>query len=111
MGIALKHGDERRELRSQLNIDAALFFESVGVPVTIKNISSHGALLACRHLPAIGSRVSVITDRHELWATVIWVGEDRCGVLFSQVIDPSALGVVDRLPEVTSATIHKFIAR
>lgn len=111
MGIALKHRDERKEPRSELNIDAALFFDGVGVPVTIQNISSHGALLVCRHLPPIGARISIITDRHELSATVIWIGEDRCGVLFSQVIDPITLGLENPLREITSATIHMWMAR
>lgn len=87
MGIALKADGARTESRPHVNIEAALFFDSVGVPSTVKNISSHGALLACRHVPPIGSQVSIITDRHELWATVIWNGEDQCGVLFSQAID------------------------
>lgn len=111
MGIAQKHGDERKEPRIHLDIDAALFFDGIGVPATIKNISSHGALLACRHSPPIGSQISIITDRQELLATIIWIGEDRCGVQFSQLVDTRALGVADTLREVTSATIHELMAR
>ncbi|HKY82652.1 MAG TPA: PilZ domain-containing protein [Sphingobium sp.] len=111
MGIALRHHNERREARSEVNIPATLVEEGVGTPVTIKNISSYGALLDGRSVPTIGSQVTIITDRHELWATVIWTRDGQCGVLLSQPLDVGTLGVPNPLTKITKASIHALMAR
>ena len=111
MGSALKNPCERKEPRSEVNIEATLFHDGIGAPVTIKNISSYGALLGGRHVPPMGAQVTIITDRHELWATVIWTGQDRCGVLLSQPVDIEMLGVPNPLTKITRATVHALMAR
>ena len=111
MRSALQSQHARREPRVEVKLEATLFHDGIGVPVTINNISSYGALLCTRHLPPIGSQITIVTDRHELWATVIWTGEDRCGVLLSQSVDPEALGAAYPLPPVTRANVHALMGR
>lgn len=85
----LKHRLERVEPRYATNVEAVLFCEGFATPARIMNISMYGALMECRHLPQAGSTVSIITEGKEISATVIWIGADRFGVLFSGSVDPS----------------------
>jgi hypothetical protein len=93
----LKHRLERAEPRFAANIEAVIFCDGFATPATIKNISAHGFLLECRHVPQIDSRVSIITDRAEMDAIVIWTGDDRYGVQLSSPIDPADFTTVDEL--------------
>lgn len=111
MRSALKPQHVARETRVEIDLEAVLYHEGIGAPITISNISSYGALLCTRYVPPIGSQITIVTDRHELWATVIWTGEDRCGVLLSQSVDPEALGVPNPLPQITRATVHRLMGR
>lgn len=96
MRIALRQCEERVELRHEANIPATLFHDGVGVPATIKNISSYGAMLSVQYAPPLGSQVSIITDGRELLATIIWARDDKCGVLLNYSVDPADWLVSDR---------------
>ncbi len=71
-------------------MEAAVFHDGFGVPARIKNISSFGALLAGKHVPPVGSHISLMTKDFEVSATVVWIGADRYGVLFDHA-DPDSL--------------------
>ena len=83
--------DRRRESRFVANAPATLLWDGVSEPVTILNISVFGALLDSAYVPSVGARVTLIGDHLEVCGTVIWQGEDRCGLLFSRAVDPLAV--------------------
>lgn len=85
--------DRRRESRFVANAPATLLWDGVSSPVTILNISVYGALLGGAHVPPVGARVTLIGDHLEICGTVIWQGDDRCGLLLSRAVDP--LAVID----------------
>jgi hypothetical protein len=88
MPIAPKVLDERGEPRLDVYLDAAIFFEGIGVPVTIKNISTHGVMLTGKHVPPVGTHVSVMTAQYVLRGTVQWIGEEQYGVLLDEPSHP-----------------------
>lgn len=88
MAIAPQKLDDRSEPRSEIYLDAAVFFDGIGVPVTIKNISTHGVMLAGRHVPPIGTHVSVMTAQYVLQGVVQWIGEEQYGVLLDEPSHP-----------------------
>lgn len=83
--------EKRSDQRHSLDIAAFLYFEGIGEPVLIKNISPYGALLEGRYFPPVGSRVELIAEGLEVGASVIWLGPDRCGVLLNHEIEPEAI--------------------
>jgi hypothetical protein len=88
MPIAPKILDERSEPRAEVHLDAAIFFDGIGVPVTIKNISTHGVMLIGRHVPPGGTQVSVMTAQYVLRGVVQWIGEEQYGVLLDEPSHP-----------------------
>ncbi|RYM06428.1 PilZ domain-containing protein [Sphingobium cupriresistens] len=78
----------RKEPRYAADIKSVLIWEGMREPVTIRNISAYGALLEGFHFPPINTRITLITDKMEVCATVIWRGADRCGLLLTSPIEP-----------------------
>ncbi|CAM8671206.1 MULTISPECIES: PilZ domain-containing protein [Sphingobium] len=83
--------ERRRESRFATEVGGMLHWDGVSQPVTIRNISIYGALVAGTWLPTLGERVTLIADGLEVCGTVIWEGPDRCGLLLSRAVDPLAV--------------------
>ena len=81
----------RKEKRFAVDIQSMIAWEGIYEPVTIKNISSYGALLQGRSFPPINSRITIITEGLEVCGTVIWLGADQCGVLLLAPVEPLEL--------------------
>lgn len=90
-GIRRRRSEQRREPRYVAEIESLLFYEGVGEPVIIRNLSSYGALLHGRSFPPINSQVTLITEDREFLATVIWLGPDKCGLLLGAPVEPLTL--------------------
>ncbi|MEJ7926508.1 PilZ domain-containing protein [Sphingobium sp. AN641] len=88
--------DQRNNPRYITLIQSRLLWDGMSHPATIQNISMYGALLHCKCLPTVGSRVSVIAEGLEIVGTAIWTGPDRCGVLFNRAVEP--LSVITERP-------------
>jgi len=73
-----------------------LSWDGISQPATIRNISPYGALLCGAYLPAVGTRVTLIAERLEVCGTVIWLHDDRCGLLLSREVQP--LEIVSEAP-------------
>ncbi|CAN5156805.1 hypothetical protein BH10PSE13_BH10PSE13_02960 [soil metagenome] len=83
--------EKRSDQRHSLDIEAFLYFDGIGEPVLLKNISHYGALLEGRYFPPVGTMVELIADGLEVAASVIWLGPDQCGVLLSHEVEPEAI--------------------
>jgi len=83
--------EKRSDPRHSLDIEAFLYFEGVGEPVIIKNISHFGAMLEGRYFPPVGSSVELIAVGLEVPASLIWLGPDQCGLLLSHEVEPEAI--------------------
>jgi hypothetical protein len=82
--------ERRRESRYIANAPATLLWDGITEPVTIDNVSSYGALVRGLYLPPVAARVTLIADHLEVCGTVIWRGDERCGLLLSRAVDPLA---------------------
>lgn len=80
--------DQRDDPRYATLIQSHLLWAGASQPATIQNISMYGALLNCKRLPPVGTRVSIVAEGLEIVGTAIWTGPDRCGVLFNREIEP-----------------------
>lgn len=83
--------ERRKEHRFAADIESMILWDGMSQPVTIKNISSYGALLHGCCFPPINTRVTLITDGLEVCGTVIWLGADQCGLLLSTPVEPLAV--------------------
>ncbi|MET0249225.1 MAG: hypothetical protein ABW164_05805 [Sphingobium sp.] len=91
-GMTGSHGHERRmEPRHPSRREAVLYCNAVGEPVVVTNISSYGAMLAGRSFPSVGTYVTLAVAGQDLVATVAWCGEEKCGLLFHERVDPTGL--------------------
>ena len=52
--------------------------------IIVSDLSSRGARLDARDMPAPGSDVLVVVGPFEGMATVVWRNDDRCGVWFDE---------------------------
>lgn len=91
-GMTGRRAQERRmEPRHPSRREAVLYCNAVGEPVVVTNISSYGAMLAGRSFPPAGTYVALAIAGQDLVATVAWCGEEKCGLLFHERVDPAAL--------------------
>jgi len=79
------------EPRDPLRREAVLYCNAIGEPVVVTNISSYGAMLVGRSFPAAGTYVTLAVAGQDLVATVAWCGEEKCGLLFHERVDPASL--------------------
>lgn len=54
--------------------------------IIVSDLSSRGARLDARDMPAPGSDVLVVVGPFEGMATVVWRNDDRCGVWFDDIL-------------------------
>ncbi|SEJ96172.1 PilZ domain-containing protein [Sphingobium sp. AP50] len=82
--------DRREHSRQSVNVPCTVFWKGLYEYATIQNISLYGAQLEGFEFPPVGTSISIQVDRLEVCATIIWCGENRCGVLLAHGLDPAA---------------------
>src|SRR5688572_12162062 len=73
---------ERREHRFEARLEAELRTATRTLPVRLLDLSRSGALAESRLPPVAGSAVTVVGDRLEVAARVVWVRGSRFGLAF-----------------------------
>jgi hypothetical protein len=68
--------------------------ETVGVDLL--DLSTSGARLRGRDLPAPGEEVIVLLGRLEAFGSVVWRDEGQCGISFDVPLSENAQSVVER---------------
>jgi len=83
-------GDEKRlDPRSNIFVIAALYHGGGSVPVRIRNMSPHGALVEGARLPANGTPMRLSRGSLTVECEIMWADEGRAGLHFSA---PTAVG-------------------
>ena len=62
--------------------------------IIVSDLSSRGARLDARDMPAPGADVLVVVGPFEGMATVVWRNDDRCGVWFDEVLPDYMIGAM-----------------
>ena|SRR5689334_4739910 len=85
--IQSSEADARGASRSSLYLSAVLCCDGFSSPVKIRNLSSSGALIEGPIVAASGSFVQLVRGGLNVGALVVWSGEGKCGLKFSDLID------------------------
>lgn len=85
--IQSSEADARGATRSSLYMSAVLCCDGFSSPVKIRNLSSSGALIEGPIVAALGSFVQLVRGGLNVGALVVWSGEGKCGLKFSELID------------------------
>lgn len=79
----------RTEPRTNMFVMAALVTGSTREQVKVRNMSGSGAMVEGRQLPAAGATCLLHRGDISLDATVIWVGDRKAGIRFTERADVS----------------------
>jgi hypothetical protein len=83
--------DARSAPRFPTKMEAVLRVGQERVPIVIGDISRTGALVCGPMLPIRGQRVALVARGLEVTATVVWSGNESCGLSFHAAVDPLAV--------------------
>ena len=90
---------QRGFARVELNILAVATFPGGRQRCTIQNLSASGARLALSAPPPIGTLVSLLIDRLEVFGTVVWAIDGQCGIGFDGLPGVGPLAAMRHLGE------------
>ena len=74
----------RTDNREQVALAGSAMALTRSRSIIVSDLSSRGARLDARDMPAPGSDVLVVVGPFEGMATVVWRNDDRCGVWFDE---------------------------
>jgi hypothetical protein len=86
-GALVRNVDHRSEGRSNVFLTASLNASGVTVPVRIRNLSPHGALIDGAKLPAVGVKVRLVRGRLCATGELTWLAQGHAGLKFDAVIE------------------------
>ncbi len=88
---ALAQSSERRcSPREPANISCTVSWSGLYEFALIRNMSIYGAQLEGFDFPPAGTAITIVVDRVEICASIIWADGERCGVLLEHGVDPAA---------------------
>ena len=90
-----KPGGHRRAVRDDAMIRVAMMTLTETVGVDLLDLSTSGAKLRGRGLPAPGEQVIVLLGRLEAFGSVVWRDEGQCGISFDVPLSENAQSVVE----------------
>ena len=90
-----KPGGHRRAVRDDAMIRVAMMTLTETVGVDLLDLSTSGARLRGRDLPAPGEEVIVLLGRLEAFGSVVWRDEGQCGISFDVPLSENAQSVVE----------------
>ena len=80
--------DRRQNPRTSIDVPCTVFWSGLYEYAAIRNISIYGAQLEGFAFPPVGTAITIVADRVEICASIIWVNGERCGVLLAHDVDP-----------------------
>jgi hypothetical protein len=86
----------RKALRDDVVLAASALSLESSTAVVVTDVSSKGAKLLGRDLPARGANVLITVGEVELFATVARSGLNECGVTFDSPIDSRLINQIKR---------------
>ena len=87
MQADIYEGDPRSDPRSSVFLTAVVYAGGSQMPVRIRNLSTHGALLEGNHLPTEGTIVQIKRGSLSAAGSIAWSADQHCGLRFAAVID------------------------
>ena len=92
MGEIPSQSCRRRSEREPVTLAGSAFGVGRSRSIIVSDVSSGGARLDARDLPAPGHDVLVIVGPFDSMAKVVWRADDRCGVQFDDNVTDETLG-------------------
>ena len=83
-GGSSAEGPMRREQRFELRLDVSLRTDAGSYPACLLDLSRAGAMVETRLPLLAGARVTLIAERLEVEARLVWARNGRCGLLFDK---------------------------
>lgn len=78
--------EPHRDPRTKMFIAALLEWDAGSTPVTVRNLSEHGALVEGAGLPPTGAAVRLVRGTLSAAGVVAWASARRCGLRVSELI-------------------------
>ena len=82
--------ERRRNPRVTANVPCTVNWSGLYEFATIRNMSIYGAQLDGFEFPPAGTAVTIVVNRVEICASIIWADGEICGVLLAHNVDPAA---------------------
>lgn len=79
--------DHRSQSRSNVFLSATLVAGAAALPVRVRNMSRHGALLDGGSLPPAGARIRLVRGELSADGEIAWQRDSQAGISFSGEID------------------------
>lgn len=79
--------DHRSQSRSNVFLSATLVVGATALPVRVRNMSRHGALLDGQSLPSAGARIRLVRGELSADGEIAWRHDSQAGISFSGEID------------------------
>jgi hypothetical protein len=79
--------DHRSQTRSNVFLAASLVAAGASLPVRVRNLSAHGALLDGNALPLTGASVRLLRGELSAEGQVAWAAQGHAGIRFARHID------------------------
>lgn len=77
----------RRAPREEVVLAGSALTLGASRAVVVTDVSSAGAKLLGRKLPAAGTDVLLAVGKVELFGEIVWLGHDECGIAFETPLD------------------------
>lgn len=78
--------EPQREPRTNMFIAALLEWDAGSTPVTVRNLSDHGAMAEGAGLPPTGTTVRLVRGTLSAVGVVAWASERRCGLRIQELV-------------------------
>ena len=88
------HTSRRESEREEVVLAGSAYGLGRSRSIIVSDLSTRGARLDARDMPAPGSDVLVVVGPFEGMATVVWRNDDRCGVWFDEVLPDYMIGAM-----------------
>jgi hypothetical protein len=96
MGDSPSQTCRRRREREPVVLAGSAFGLGRSRSIIVSDLSSEGARLDGRDLPAPGHDVFLIVGPFDSMAKVVWRSDDKCGIQFDDVVADETLGRMKR---------------
>lgn len=82
--------------RARVHLPVTLLTTNQGIPAMLENISGGGARVRLHETPRVGSNAFLRFASLEIFCSVVWIRNGRCGLIFEDAIDDATLVAIRR---------------
>lgn len=96
----------RAQPRVRVHLPVTLMMPNQDIPAMLENISGGGARLRLKDAPRAGSTAFLLFANLEIFCSVVWAHNDRCGLAFEDVVDDAILIAIRRYSDQYNAEVR-----